>query len=256
MPRISLKKLYALKSSKVGITAITAYDASFAKFFDNCGVDIILIGDSLGEVIKGEKNTHKVTLDEMIYHTSAVCRSTKSSYLIADLPRESCKSINRLIRDAKKLFRACKINMLKIEINSKNIHYLSKLHDEKIPVCCHLGLTPQYVTNRKSFRKYGKCPSERIEIIKNACLAEKLGAKILLLECVSDEVVNSLKTIVKIPIIGIGSGKSCDGQIIVCYDLLGISYNQSPSFLDKKYFSIPSFHARLNKYISNVKKFT
>ena len=256
MAKISIKKLNSLKNSKIGITAITAYDASFAKYFDDCGIDILLIGDSLGEVIKGQNNTHDVTMDEMIYHASAVARSTKSCYLIADLPKQSCSSLKNMIKDARKLITSCKIDMIKIEVNSKNVHLLSKFKSEKIPVCCHLGLTPQYVSSRMNFRKYGKSPYEKAQIIKNACLAEKLGAKIILLECVSNNVVDELKPILKVPIIGIGSGKSCDGQIVVCYDLLGISFNQSPKSLDRKYLSISNFQSRVKKYISNVKNFT
>ena len=256
MSRKKLKDIYDLKQNNVGITAITAYDASFAKYFDELHVDILLIGDSLGEVIKGEKNTHSVTLKEIIYHATAVSKSTKTSYLIADLPKISCKTPNQMIKDSLKLMTESKVNMIKVEFKKSNLKYISNFVKNNIPICCHLGLTPQYISNRNGYRKYGNTKKERDSIVSMACNAEKLGAKIILLECVSEIAVREIKQRVGLPVIGIGCGNKCDGQIVVSYDILGISFNKSPNFISKKYSKIPFFHNRLKKYIRDVKKFS
>ena len=254
MPKASLKKIYSLKKKHIGITSITAYDASFAKFFDDLGFDIILIGDSLGEVIKGEKNTHNVSIKEMIYHAQSVSKVVNKSYVIADLPKESCSSNRKIVSDSIALFKNTKIDMIKIEFNEKNIDTFQKLNDKKIPICSHLGLRPQFISKKCEFRIYGKTGKERSEIIKNAMLAEKYGAKIILLECVNATVAKELRTLLKIPVIGIGSGESCDGQIIVSYDLLGISFNKLPKFIKKDYICKDILENRINDYIKHIKK--
>ena len=254
MQKVSLKKIYNLKKRSVGITSITAYDASFAKFFDNLGFDIILIGDSLGEVIKGEKDTHSVSLREMIYHAKSVSDVVNKSYIIADLPKESCSSNKKILTDSIRLFENTKIDMIKIEFNEKNIDIIQKLNEKKIPVCCHLGLRPQLINRKSDFRIYGKTEKEKVKIIYNAVLAEKLGAKIILLECVSTTVVKELRHLLKIPIIGIGSGDSCDGQIVVSYDLLGISINNPPKFIKKDYICKNILEKYMRDFIKYVKK--
>ncbi len=254
MHKVSLKKIHDLKKRHIGITSITAYDASFAKFFDDLGFDIILIGDSLGEVIKGDKNTHNVSLKEMIYHAQSVSNVVNKSYVIADLPKESCSSHRKIISDSVKLFNTTRIDMIKIEFNTKNIGTIKRLNDKKIPICTHLGLRPQCVKRKSEFRIYGKSKKERSEIIRNAILAEQLGAKIILLECVSNNVVKELKKLLKIPIIGIGSGEMCDGQIIVSYDLLGISFNKFPKSINRDYMCNDILESNIKKYIKYVKK--
>ncbi len=254
MRKISLKKIYSLKKKHIGITSITAYDASFAKFFDDLGFDIILIGDSLGEVIKGEKNTHNVSIKEMIYHARSVSNAVNKSYVIADLPKDSCSSNRKIISDSIALFKNTKIDMIKIEFNEKNIDIFKKLNNKKIPICSHLGLRPQLISKKYEFRIYGKTEKEKSEIINNALLAEKHGAKIMLLECVSTTVIKELRALLKIPIIGIGSGESCDGQIIVSYDLLGISFNKLPKFIKKDYICKDILEKRINNYIKHIKK--
>jgi 3-methyl-2-oxobutanoate hydroxymethyltransferase len=255
MARASFQKIKLLKKKNIGIVAITAYDASFARYFDELGFDIILIGDSLGEVIKGQKNTHNVSLENMIYHSQSVRRAVKNSYLISDLPRES--SLNKFIayKHAKKIISECKVNMIKIECNKNNIDVVEHLVKNKIPICCHLGLTPQLISQKNSFRKYGKSPKEFSSIIKIAQTIQEVGVKMILIECVTDLLAKELRKIINVPIIGIGSGKSCDGQILVSYDILGISYNSIPKIVEKKYFKIKDFESRVKKYIYNTKNF-
>tara|TARA_Y100000996_G_scaffold415203_2_gene408707 strand:- start:1853 stop:2623 length:771 start_codon:yes stop_codon:yes gene_type:complete len=255
MARASFHRIKSLKQNNIGIVAITAYDASFARYFDKLGFDIILIGDSLGEVIKGQKNTHNVTLENMIYHSKAVSKAVRQSYLISDLPRES--SLNKITAfiHSKKIIRECKVNMIKIECNKNNIDVVEHLVGKKIPICCHLGLTPQLISQKKDFRKYGKSTKEFSSIIETVQKIQKIGVKMILVECITDLLAKELRKITSIPIIGIGSGKSCDGQILVSYDILGISYNSIPKLVEKKYLKIKDFESRIKKYIYNTKNF-
>ena len=147
MHKVSLKKIHDLKKRHIGITSITAYDASFAKFFDDLGFDIILIGDSLGEVIKGDKNTHNVSLKEMIYHAQSVSNVVNKSYVIADLPKESCSSHRKIISDSVKLFNTTRIDMIKIEFNTKNILRLVETDDIFIGI---KKIENKYVLNEKN----------------------------------------------------------------------------------------------------------
>ena len=191
----------------------------------------------------------------MIYHSQSVRRAVKNSYLISDLPRES--SLNKFIayKHAKKIISECKVNMIKIECNKNNIDVVEHLVKNKIPICCHLGLTPQLISQKSSFRKYGKSPKEFSSIIKIAQTIQEIGVKMILIECVTDLLAKELRKIINVPIIGIGSGKSCDGQILVSYDILGISYNSIPKIVEKKYFKIKDFESRIKKYIYNTKNF-
>ena len=255
MSKVSLKKIQLLKKNHMGIVAITAYDASFASYFDKLGIDIILIGDSLGEVIKGEKNTHGVTLENMIYHSKAVRQAVKHSYLISDLPKKSSLNKVTALKHSKKIIKECKIDMIKVECNNDNLNLIEYLIKNKIPVCCHLGLTPQFISHKKDFRKYGKSQKEFTSLIKIAQKIQKIGSKIILIECVTDTLARELRKIINIPIIGIGSGKSCDGQILVSYDILNISYNSIPRLVNKEYFKIKDIDARIRKYIYNTKNF-
>jgi 3-methyl-2-oxobutanoate hydroxymethyltransferase len=253
MAKISLKKINLLKSQNKGIASLTAYDASFARFIDDCGIDIILVGDSLGEVIQGNKNTHSVTLDEIIYHTKIVCKGIKRAYLISDMPRNTYKTTKQAIKNAGLLIKESGADMVKIECNNKNFNIIKSLAEQNIPVCAHIGLTPQFISKKKQFRKFGVKQTEHNMLVEQAIFIEKIGAKMLIIECVSEKTGLEISSILKIPVIGIGSGKFCDGQILVLYDLLGISFNGIPKFFNKSYFKINNFKNRVKKFIKNSK---
>ena len=171
----------------------------------------------------------------MIYHSKAVRQGAKNSYLICDLPKKSSSNKTNALKHSEKIIRECKVNMIKVECNNYNLNIVEHLIKNKIPVCCHLGLTPQLISHKKNFRKYGKSQKEFNSIIKIAQKIEKFGAKMILIECVTDTLAKELKNIINIPIIGIGSGKSCDGQILVSYDILGISFNSIPRLVNREY---------------------
>lgn len=221
-----LKKLY--KSGR-RISCITAYDATFSNFLDNLGVDIILVGDSLGQVIKGDNSTHRVTLDDILYHSKCVKSGIKKSMLMVDLPKDTYTSNNKAYKNSSKIIRECKADFIKIELNSNNMDIARYLVSKKIPLCGHIGLLPQSIKTKKGYRKHGKTKREADSIYKNALILDEIGTDIILLECVDESLAGSIAKQCKAPVIGIGSGNLLDGQVAVIYDLLGISFNQISS---------------------------
>jgi len=253
MTKISLKKISSLKKNNKGIASLTAYDASFAKIIDNCGIDIILVGDSLGEVIQGNKNTHSVTLSEIAYHTKIVSKGIDRAYLISDMPKHTYQKSKQAIQNANLLIKKSGADMVKIECNNKNLNIIKALSEKNIPVCGHIGLTPQFILKKSQFRKFGVKKAEHNMLVEQAMLVEEAGAKILIVECVSEKTGLEISSNLKIPVIGIGSGKFCDGQILVLYDLLGISFNGIPKFFNQGYLKLNKFTDRIKKFIKDSK---
>jgi 3-methyl-2-oxobutanoate hydroxymethyltransferase len=255
MPKISLKYINSLKKNKIGISALTSYDASFAKLADNCGIDIILIGDSLGEVIQGSSNTHSVTMNDMCYHTKIVSKAIKKAFLIADMPKDSYKTKSQALKNAKKLVAKNMADMVKIEFKEKDIEVVKYLISHNILVCSHIGILPQTIKNRSDYKKVGKTRHEANDLINEAMLVEKLGSQILIVECIDEKVAKIIAKKLYIPVIGIGSGKNCDGQIRVIYDLFEISFNGIPGFLKSENKKSNPIQKILEKYIANTNKY-
>ena len=182
MPKISLKKINSLKKNKIGISALTSYDASFAKLADNCGVDIILVGDSLGEVIQGKPNTHSVTMNDMCYHTKIVSGAIKKAFLIADMPKNSYKTKSQALNNAKKLVAKNMADMVKIEFKEKDAEIIRYLISHNISVCSHIGVLPQTIKNKSGYKKVGKTTYEANRLIDEAIFIEKLGSQMLIVE--------------------------------------------------------------------------
>ncbi len=232
-----LEKL--LKNYKKGksISCITAYDASISKFLDSKNISIILIGDSLGQVIKGNKTTHNVTLQEIIYHSKCAMSGINKSLLMVDLPKNTYNTKRQALYNSQKVLDETHADILKLEV-SNNIGIIEYLIGKDIPVCAHLGLLPQTVKNKLGFRKYGKNPSEAASIMNKAASLDYMGVKMILLECVENKLSKKITSLTNCPVIGIGSGPNLDGQVAVIYDLLGISFNKISSFTkdNTKYF--------------------
>ena len=255
MPKISLKKINSLKKNKIGISALTSYDASFAKLADTCGIDMILVGDSLGEVIQGNPNTHTVTMNDMCYHTKIVSKAIKKAFLIADMPKNSYKSKTQALKNAKKLVAKNMADMIKIEFKEKDIEVIKYLISHNILVCSHIGVLPQTIKNKSDYKKVGKTIDEANRLINESVLIEKLGSQMLVVECIDEQVAKIISRKLHIPVIGIGSGKSCDGQIRVIYDIFGISFNGIPGFLKPKNIKLNPMKKILEKYITNTNKY-
>ena len=238
-----IKKILS-KKNKSKIVCLTAYSKSIAKILDK-HVDIILVGDSMANVLYGHKNTHKITLDNIIQHTLSVKMGVKKTLLVVDMPKGSYSNTKVALKNARKVINKTGCDAIKLESNKKNFVIIKKLIKEKIPVMGHIGFTPQF---KKKFKVEGQTKREITKLLKEAKLIEKAGAFSIVLECLSAGSANLITKKLSIPTIGIGSSKYCDGQILVTDDMLGIS-GFYPKFVKK--------FANLNRVIENaVKKYT
>lgn len=212
------------------ISCITGYDASIAKYLEASQVDIILVGDSLGQVIKGEKSTHNVSLDEIIYHTSCVRSGITDTILMSDLPKNSYTTKLQAHKNSKKILSNNLADIVKLEIDTNNVEIAKYLADKKIPICAHIGLLPQSIYRKSGYRKYGKTKNEANKLFNLAMELDQAGVNIILLECIDNKLSKKISINSNSPVIGIGSGQGLDGQVAVIYDLLGISFNSIDQF--------------------------
>ena len=246
-------ELNIFKENSQKITCLTAYDASIAKLIDTAGVDIVLIGDSLGMVIQGAENTRSVSMKDMIYHTEIVAKACKQALVIADMPFHSYENSKTALANAKELINNG-ANMVKIEGGSKNIGVIKALVSDGINVCGHLGLQPQLVVDSSGYKVQGRDEDSAQTILDNAKLLDSLGVSILVLECVPSDLATSITNTIKIPTIGIGAGKECDGQVLVSYDMLGISLGKQPRFVRNFLNTENTITAAVKAFVSEVKK--
>ena len=223
-------ELSLFKEQGQKITCLTAYDASMAKILDQSGVDAILIGDSLGMVVQGGENTRSVSINDMIYHTSIVSDSSSNALVIADMPFASYDSPDDALKNAKLLIEAG-ARMVKIEGGSEHSDVIKTLISNNINICGHLGLQPQLVIKSDDYRVQGRDHSSAQTILNNALLLESLGVSVLVLECIPSDLAKTISEKLTIPTIGIGAGVHCDGQVLVSYDMLGITTGKQPRFV-------------------------
>ncbi len=214
-----------LKKGKQKIIALTAYDYTFAKLLDQAGVDIILVGDSVGMVCCGEKDTKSVTIEQMVYHTKAVVRGVQNALVVGDMPIHTFDNPEGAIVNAR-MFLDAGATAVKVEEVSNIV--VEALINEGIPVMGHIGLTPQ---TAESFKVRGKDKEEADKILQDAQALDKAGVFSLVLECIPATLAEQITKVVSAPTIGIGAGPSCDGQILVCYDLLGMFQDFHPKFV-------------------------
>ena len=254
MKKQTLHSIQKLKESGEPIAVLTAYDSSFAKLVSEAGIDIILIGDSLGMVMQGHQSTVPVSMDNMIYHTQCVASANQGSLLIADMPYMSYASEIKALQNAAHLMQAG-ANMVKVEGGEWLCGSVTKLTERGIPVCAHLGLTPQSVDALGGFKVQGRNESNAKQIIKDALAIEKAGASLLVLECVPNELATRITEQLNIPTIGIGAGNQTDGQVLVLQDMLGINSDFRPKFV-RNFFEfehVNSINDAIAAYISAVK---
>ncbi|GKX66628.1 3-methyl-2-oxobutanoate hydroxymethyltransferase [Inconstantimicrobium mannanitabidum] len=248
------------KQSKIDgkkLTMLTAYDYSMAKIIDESGVDGILIGDSLGMVVKGEEDTLSVTVEEIIYHTKAVKRGAKNALIVADMPFLSYHvSKEQAILNAGRLVKEGGANAVKLEGGANVIEQIRGIVNAQIPVMGHLGLTPQSVNAFGGFKVQGKSEETAKKLIEDAKLIEEAGAFAIVLEGIPAKVAELITKSVSIPTIGIGAGKECDGQILVYQDMLGMFNDFIPKFV-KQYANIGNvMREAINSYIMEVQNDT
>ncbi len=236
------------KKNKSKIVSLTAYSRNIAKILDkHC--DIVLVGDSMANVLYGLNNTHKMNLANMIQHTISVKKGIKKSLLVVDMPKGSYTNLNLAKKNAKLLMRKTKCDAIKLESNNKNFEIIRSLVKNKIPVMGHIGFTPQF---KKKFKIEGDTKNKAKKLLKEAKDIEKAGAFAIVLECLNPKASKLITNNLKIPTIGIGSSNNCDGQILVTDDMLGIS-GFYPKFV-KKYLSLDRIIEKaIKKYTRDVK---
>ena len=227
---ITVPQLLRMKQQRQPIVALTAYDASFAAILDAAGVDVVLVGDSLGMVVQGHDSTLPVSLEDMLYHTRAVSRGLRHALLMSDLPFGAAPTPMRSYDAAARLL-AAGASMAKIEGAGQVLESIAFLSQRDIPVCAHLGLTPQSVLRLGGYKVQGRDEAAAEALRRDARAVEAAGAALLVLECVPSALAAEITASLAIPTIGIGAGAECDGQVLVLHDLLGASSGRRPRFV-------------------------
>ncbi len=245
----TLKKMY---ESGEKIACLTAYDASFAHWEDQSGVDVILVGDSLGMVVQGNATTLPVTLDEMIYHTKMVQRGNENAWCIADLPFMSDATLEKALEAAACLMKEGGANMVKLEGGERVLSTVAQLSSLGIPVCGHLGLLPQSV-EKKGYKVVGRDRHSAEKLLKDAMALQAHGVDMLVLECVPLPLAQTVTEALSIPVIGIGAGAGTSGQVLVLHDILGLTVGKTPMFSKNFLEGADSIQKAITAYVHEVK---
>lgn len=251
MAKITVSKLKKMKQEGEKIAALTAYDASFSGLFEEQGVHVLLVGDSMGMVLQGGNDTLAVTNQDIAYHTRCVRAGAKDTFVIADLPFMTYSSPADACNNAAELMRAG-ANMVKLEGGEWLYPAIELLTQQGIPVCGHLGLTPQSVHVFGGFKIQGRTNEAAEKMINDAKALEAAGAQLLVLECIPSELAKAITDAISIPTIGIGAGKETDGQILVMHDLVGISAGYIPKLSKNFLLETGNMPAAVKKYIDDV----
>jgi 3-methyl-2-oxobutanoate hydroxymethyltransferase len=218
-------------SNSAKITCLTAYDYATARLLDEAGVDVLLVGDSVGMVVLGYENTLPVSIEEMLHHTRAVRRGTRRALVVADMPYGSYHSdMAESLRNAMRFVKEAGAEAVKVEGGERRLELIVRLTEAEIPVMGHVGLTPQSVNALGGYRVQGKTADAAEQLLRDARAVEAAGAFAVVLEAVPRELAAQITRELRIPTIGIGAGPDCDGQILVIHDLLGLTFGQTPKF--------------------------
>ena len=228
---VTVPALAQMKSSGRRIAALTCYDAGFAAALDAAGIDLVLVGDSLGMVVQGHASTLPVTVDQMVYHSAAVARGLRRAVLMTDLPYQSYATPQRALDSAARLQAEGQAAIIKLEGAGHVLDSIEFLTARDIPVCAHLGLTPQSVLKLGGYRVQGRDAEAAQRLREDARRVAEAGAELLVLECVPAGLAAEITRDIAIPTIGIGAGPDCDGQVLVMHDLLGVTPGRRPRFV-------------------------
>jgi len=248
--------LMQMKQDGEKIAVLTSYDASFTRLLERAGVDVILVGDSLGMVIQGQESTLPVGVDEMVYHSRCVARGRSAALLVADMPFMSYSSSEQALSTAGRLMKDGGAHMVKLEGGATQLETVRQLTANGIPVCAHLGLLPQSVHRLGGYRVQGKDRASADIMREDALALQEAGAQMVVLECVPAALAGEISRALQIPVIGIGAGIECDGQVLVLYDMLGITSGSMPRFVKNFLESSGSIEMALRSYVEAVKSGT
>jgi 3-methyl-2-oxobutanoate hydroxymethyltransferase len=251
--RLTTRKIQSRVLQGEKIAMLTAYDAITAALLDQCGIDLILVGDSLGNVVLGYPTTIPVTLDDMIRHTAAVVRGTERALIVSDLPFGTVTDPDTALRSAIRVFQETGAQAVKIEGGEWAAPIVAKLVEQGIPVMGHIGLTPQSIHQLGGYHRHGKNELEANRLEDAALALEAAGAFAIVLECLMPEVTARISKRLTIPTIGIGSGPDCDGQVLVINDLIGLGVKPAPSFAKPKADVASVIKKAVLSYIADVR---
>ena len=254
MRRKTVIDLQKMKAENEKIAMITAYDATMARLVDTAGVDMVLVGDSLGMVIQGMDDTLSVTLDDMVYHGRCVARGLSQAHLTVDMPFMSYQvSPEQALVSAGRLVQEGKAQSVKLEGGERSAPAIDKIVTAGIPVVGHIGLTPQSVNTLGGWRIQGRTDDGADQLMQDALAVQSAGAFALVLEMVPAELAAEVSQALSIPTIGIGAGPDCDGQVLVCNDLLGLDMSFSPKFLKRYAVLEQPVTAAISAYVEEVR---
>jgi len=251
--KITVSTLRAKKTRKEPITMLTAYDYSTALTMDNAGIDALLVGDSLGMVVLGYENTLPVTMEDMLHHCKAVARGASKAHLIGDMPFMSYQvSVEEAVRNAGRFLQEAGMDAVKLEGGRERAATIKAIVGAGIPVMGHLGLTPQSVHKVGGWKTQGKSVEAALQLVEDAYILENAGCYALVLEAIPDRLAEIISNRLDIPVIGIGAGSACDGQVLVAHDMLGMFQRFTPVFV-KKYADLNARIAdAVREYINEV----
>jgi len=249
---VTVPSLLAMKNAGEKIAMLTCYDASFAALMDKCGVDVLLVGDSLGNVCQGHSSTLPVTLDDIAYHTACVARGNQTALLIADMPFGTYATPESAFDNAVKLMQAG-AQMVKLEGGAWLVETVRFLTERAVPVCAHLGLTPQSVHQLGGFKVQGKTAEGADKLKSDALALQEAGASILVLEAIPTALGKEVTDMLAMPTIGIGAGPDCSGQVLVMHDMLGVFPGRKARFVRNFMDGQTSIEAAVRAYIAAVK---
>lgn len=249
---ITLSTLNKMKQQGEKFAVLTAYDSTFAHLAGVAGVEVLLVGDSLGNVLQGHDSTVPVTLADMVYHTECVKRGNQGALIMSDLPFMSYATEEQTFESCAALMRAG-AHIVKLEGGAWLTDSVRKLTERGVPVCIHLGLTPQSVNKFGGYKVQGRDPAERKALIEDSIAAEKAGAAILLYECIPSDLMQEIMGKVSIPVIGIGAGNSTDGQVLVLHDMLGATTRKPAKFVKNFMTGNDSIQSAIAAYVKAVK---
>lgn len=252
MAAITPQTLKTLKQDGKKFCCITAYDSTFAAAVDQAGIETILVGDSLGMVLQGNKDTLPVTIEDMCYHVQCASRGASNALIIGDMPFMSYATYEQTLDNASELMRAG-AHMVKMEGGEWLSESISALVERGVPVCGHLGLTPQSVKGLGGFKVQGRLPEQAAAILEDAIALEEAGASLLVLECIPSELAAKITQTLSIPVIGIGAGPDTDAQVLVMHDMLGLN-PRAPKFVKNFMVEANSIQAAFEAFSKAVKE--
>ena len=250
---MTLHRLAAMRAAGEKIAMLTCYDASFARLLDDAGVDVLLIGDSLGMTLQGRDSTLPVTLDDMAYHVQCVARGNRHAWIVGDLPFGSYHAgSEQALHSAAKLMQSG-AHMVKLEGGGWTVPVVRHLVERGIPVCAHLGLTPQSVHALGGYRIQGRDDDSAARLLREARELADAGASMLVVELIPSTLGEQLSASLTIPVIGIGAGPACSGQVLVLHDMLGVTRGRLPRFVRNFMVGAESIEAAVRAYVAAVK---